>query len=57
MKTFMLAAFLMAGMCLSQGSAALAQSATGVQASKSEQDAQAQEVELMRKDIGPYANN
>jgi hypothetical protein len=50
-KTFMLAAFLMAGMCLSQGSAALAQSATGVQASKSEQDAQAQEVELMRKDI------
>jgi Spy/CpxP family protein refolding chaperone len=50
-KKFMLAALLVAGTSLLQGSATMAQSSTQSQASTAEKNAQAQDVELMRKDI------
>ena len=51
MKTFMIAALLMAGTVLSQGPATFAQSSTQSQSSSADQAATAQEVELMRKDL------
>lgn len=51
MKSLLLAAFLMTGMCLSQGSSTLAQSSSQQQATPTDKDAEAQDIELMRKDI------
>jgi Spy/CpxP family protein refolding chaperone len=50
MKTFMWAALLVAGICLSQGSSGFGQSTTQTQA-QGDKDATAQEIELMRKDL------
>ena len=50
MKTFMFAALLVAG-SLSQGSSTFGQSTTQPQSKKTDKDATAQEIELMRKDI------
>ena len=50
MKTFMWAALLVAGICLSQGSSAFGQSTAQTQA-QADKDATAQEIELMRKDL------
>ena len=51
MKRFMLAALFVAGTCLLQGAATFAQTSTQSQASTAEKNAQAQDVEIMRKDI------
>jgi len=50
-KTFMIAALLVAGICLSQAGPALAQSTTQQQSRTADKDATAQEIELMRKDL------
>ena len=50
-KTFMLAALLVAGTCLLQASSSFGQTAAQPQSKTAEQDATAQEIELMRKDI------
>jgi hypothetical protein len=50
-KTFMVAALLMAGIWLSQGASTFGQSTTQSQSKTSDKDATAQEIELMRKDI------
>jgi Spy/CpxP family protein refolding chaperone len=50
LKTFLFAALLVAGICLSLGSSALAQSAQS-QSKATEKDATAQQIELMRKDL------
>lgn len=51
MKTFMLAALLVAGICLSQASSTFGQGTTETQSKTTDKDATAQEIELMRKDI------
>ncbi len=51
MKSFWLAGVLVAGICLTQGSATLGQATTQPQATTSDKAAQAQDIELMRKDI------
>jgi hypothetical protein len=50
-KTFMVAALLTTGMCLSLGASTFGQSTTQSQAKTTDKDATAQEIELMRKDI------
>jgi Spy/CpxP family protein refolding chaperone len=50
-KRFMLAGLLVAGTCLLQGAATFAQSSGQSQASTADKNAQAQDVEIMRKDI------
>jgi Spy/CpxP family protein refolding chaperone len=50
-KTFMIAAVLVAGICLSQGASTFGQSTSQSQAKTTDKDATTQEIELMRKDI------
>jgi len=50
-KSFMLAALLVAGICLSQNSSVLGRTATEPQSKTADKDATAQEIELMRKDL------
>jgi hypothetical protein len=50
-KSFLLAALLVAGICLSQGSSALGRTGTESQSKTADKDATAQEIELMRKDL------
>lgn len=51
MKTFMIAALLVAGIYLSQGASTFGQSTTQSQSKTTDKDATAQEIDLMRKDI------
>lgn len=51
MKSIMLAALVMTGMCLSQAPSTFAQSAAQQQASPAEKAANAQTIDLMRKDL------
>jgi hypothetical protein len=50
-KTFLIAAVLTAGICLSQGSPTFGQGTAPSQSKTTDKDATAQEIELMRKDI------
>jgi Spy/CpxP family protein refolding chaperone len=50
-KTFMIAALLVAGIYLSQGASTFGQSTTQSQSKTTDKDATAQEIDLMRKDI------
>ena len=51
MKSFLWAALLVAGVCLSQGSSVFGQDTTQTQSKTTDKDATAQEIELMRKDL------
>lgn len=51
MKTIVFAAFLVTGICLSQGSSTYAQNAAPTSSPAADNDATTQEIEMMRKDL------